>query len=351
MKKLEHTGKVDTDLLFWIKEYLSIKAFEFFEKSTSNTVDDIIASIELIRNSNSIDEAKENTALLAKDGLKSISRANTALHKFYVYCVNKINSIKDIDTNFLQDFKEWLTISDSTKKGYVDAVLEMISYTQKTNTDKYQFDIDESIVRLNKKSIPRKMIDVMDDEEFERFSRSIIKFKYRNEYEKARDILICRLFIFSGITTEELLKLQVGKSFIVNGSDMLLRMGNRKDIELPRSMLITHFNKYKELSLKNKKYDIEHKPLINISKRQVQNIVKELLEFANIKREPMSPQMIRYSLFVWLYNKRNAENEISFNTIQELSGIKSKKELEKILNTFDKETVAIAKMFKKEKFT
>lgn len=350
-KVLEPFNNTKEDLLFWIKEYLSFKALEFFEKSSNNKVDDIIASIELIKNSKDIDTTKDNANLLVRSGLGSMSRVINATYKLHIYCVGKIDTIKEIDTNFLQDFKEWLTISDSTKKSYVDAVLELYTYIQNTNTEKYQFDIDESIVRVSKKSVPRKTIDVMDDAEFEHFAKSLTKFKYKNEYEKARDILICRIFLFSGITTEELLSLRLGKSFIVDSNRVLIRLENRKrDIDLPRGLMIAHFNKYKELSLKDIDYDIEHKPLIALGKRQVQNIVKELLEYAEIKREPLTPQLIRYSFFVYLYNKRCTENEITFNTIHEISGIVNKKELEKILNTFDKESVSISKVFTKEKF-
>lgn len=338
------------DLLYWIKEYLSFKALEFFEKSSNNKVDDIIASIELIKSSKDIDTTKSNANLLVRSGLGSMSRVVNATYKLHIYCVGKIDSIEKIDTNLLQDFKEWLTIGDATKKGYIDAVIELYTYIENVNTEKHKFNVDESIVRVSKRSIPKKLIDTMDDTEFEHFAKSLIKFKYKNEYKKARDILICRIFLFSGITTEELLSLELGKSFIVNDNKVLIRLENRKrDIDLPRNMIIAQFNKYKELSLKDMDYDIEHKPLISISKRQIVNIVKELLEFAGIKREPLTPQLIRYSFFVYLYNKRCKDNEITFNTIHEISGIVNKKELEKILNTFDKENVSIAKIFSKER--
>jgi len=350
-KNLQPFKNTKEDMLFWIKEYLSFKALEFFEKSTNNTVDDIIASVELIKYAKDIDTAKASANSLSRDGLGSMARIQNAVYKIYIYSVGKIDTIKDIDTNFLQDFKEWLMLGEATKKGYIDAVLELCTYIQNTNVEKYQFDLDESIVRVNKKSVPKKTIDVMDDIEFERFSKQLIKYKYKNEYEKARDILICRIFLFSGIKTEELLGLELGKSFIVNGNKMLIRLENRKrDIDMPRNLLITHFNKYKELSLKDKDYNIEHNPLINLSKRQIQNIVKELLVFACVKREPLTTQLIRYSFLVYIYNKRCTDNEISFNTIHEISGITNKKELEKILNTFDKENVSISKIFTKEKF-
>jgi len=349
--KLQPFNNTKEDLLFWIKEYLSFKALEFFEKSASNNVDDIIASIELIKNAKDIDTAKSNSNLLARDGLGSMSRIVNATYKLYIYSVGKIDSIKDIDTNLLQEFKDWLTIGDATKKGYVDAVLELCVFIQRANTEKYSFDIDESIVRVSKKSIGKKMIDVMDDTEFERFSKMLTKYKYKSEYEKARAILMCRIFLFSGITTAELMSLELGKSFIVDNKTILIRLENRKrDIDLPRNLVISYFNKYKELALKDKGYDIAHNPLTSITKQHINNIVKELLEFANIKRAPLTPQLLRYSFFVYIYNKRCLDNEITFNTIHDISGIVNKKELERILNTFDKDSVSIAKVFDKEKF-
>jgi len=350
-KNLKNYKTADSDLLFWIKEYLSFKALETFQNSTDNSVDDIISSIDLIKKSETIDEVKSNTNLLVRSGLKSMSRVVNATYKLFVYSSGKIESIEDIDTNFLQNLKEWLSLVASTKKSYVDAILEMFTYIKNSNQNKYKFDIDESIVRVSKKSIPKKMIDVMDDVEFERFGSMLIKYKYKNKYEKSRNILIARILLFSSITVSELLRLKFGESFIVNDKDILIRLENRKrDIDLPRNMLISHFNKYKELSMKDKGYDITSEPLISLKRQQVDIIIKELLEFSDIKRVPLTPQLIRYSSLVYIYNKRNTENEISFKTIQEISGITNKKELEKILNTFDKKNVSIAKAFSTEKF-
>lgn len=348
---LQPYNNTKEDLLFWIKEYLAFKALEFFENSSSNTVDDIISSVEKIKTSTNIDEVKSNSNLLARDGLGSMSRVINATYKLYIYTVGKVSSIKEIDTNLLQELKDWLTIGDATKKGYVDAILELCTYINRVNSEGYAFDIDESIVRVSKKSVSKKMIDVMDDEEYERFSKMLVKYNFKSEYEKARAVLMCRIFLFSGITTTELLSLEFGKSFIVNNQAILIRLENRKrDIDLPRNLLIVYFNKYKELSLKDKNYDIENAPLFSISKQYVNSIVKELLEFANIKRTPLTPQLLRYSFFVYIYNKRCAENEITFNTIHDISGIINKEELRKILNTFDRESVSIAKIFDKDKF-
>lgn len=349
--KLQEHNDIKKDLLIWAKEYLVFKSLELFEKSTSNNVDDIIASIEKIQNSNTIDDVKHSVNLLVKDGISSLSRINNAIYKFYLYSVNNASDIKAINTNFLQDFKEWLTIGISTKKGYVDAVLELCEFIKRKNSDKFDFGIDVDIVRVKTKSIKKKMVDVMDSSEFESFSKTILKFKYTTEYERVRNILICRLLMFSGITVSELLSLELGKSFIVNDTDMLIRLKNRKrDIDLPRNLLISYFNKYKELSLKEKDYDVSHNPLISLSKQFVNSIIKELLEFAKIKREPLTPILLRYSFLSYLYNKRCEYNEITFNTIHDISGIVNKKELERILNTFDKDTVSIAQVFKREKF-
>lgn len=348
---LQPFNNTKEDLLFWIKEYLAFKALEFFENSTSNNIDDIIASIELIKNSKNIDEVKNNSNLLARDGLGSMSRVVNATYKLYIYAVGKVGSIKEIDTNLLQELKDWLTIGDATKKGYVDAMLELCIYISRANSEGYSFNVDESIVRVSKKSVSKKMIDVMDDAEYERFSKMLVKYDFKSEYEKVRAILMCRIFLFSGITTTELLSLKIGESFIVDNKSILIRLENRKrDIDLPRNLVISYFNTYKELSLKDKNYDIENAPLFSISKQYVNSIVKELLEFANIKRTPLTPQLLRYSFFVYIYNKRGTENEITFNTIHDISGIINKEELRKILNTFDKESVSIAKIFNKEKF-
>lgn len=348
---LEQNNTAEKDLLFWIKEYLSYKALKFFQNSKSNKIDDIVVSVDLIKAASDIDALKKSVNLMVRDGLGSMSRVANATHQLHAYSIGKLDSIKSIDTNFLQDFKEWLKIGVATKKGYVDAILELRSFIERSNSNKFVFDIDESIVRVHKSSVQAKTIDVMDDEEFEGFSKGILKFKYKNEYEKSRNILICRIFLFSGITTAELLTLSVGTSFLVGNGKMLIRLENRKrDIDLPRRLLIPYYNKYKKLALKEKKYDVLSSPLVNITKQYVNSIVKELLEFVGINRTPLTPQLLRYSFFTYVYNKRSKDYEITFSTIHDISGITNKKELERILNIFDKESVSIAKIFDKEKF-
>lgn len=224
-------------------------------------------------------------------------------------------------------------------------------FIQRNNKENYKFDIDESIVKIKQKAVPKKIIDVMDDLEFERFSKMLPRYKYKTEYEKARNILICRIFLFSGITINELVNLKLNESLFVDGDNFIVRLPDRKrDIDLPRKLLITYFNKYKELSLSEKDYDLDFSSLISLSKKQILHIVKILLEFADIKREQLTPLLLRYSFFTYLFNKRCESNEITFKTIHEISGIINKKELERILFTFDKESVSISKAFNVDKF-
>ena len=349
--ELQPHQDIKKDLLHWAKEYLVIKALEYFEKSTENSIDDIIDSIEKIKSSVNIDDAKANANDLVKHGLASMSRIISSIGKLYTFISNKIDYIKEVDTNLLGLYKAWLTVSSSTKKSYIDSALEFFTFIQRNNSEHYKFDIDESIVKIKQKSIPKKMIDVMDDVEFERFSKALPKYTYKTEYEKARNILMCRLFMFSGITTSELMNLKLNESLFVQGTDFIIRLPNRKrDIDLPRKLLINYYNKYKELSLTQKEYDIDNELLISLSKKHILHIVKTLLEFADIKREPLTPQLLRYSFLTYIYNKRCESNEITFKTIHEISGIINKKELERILFTFDKESVSISKVFYVDKF-
>ncbi len=349
--ELQPHQNIKKDLLYWAKEYLAIRALEYFEKSTSNTIDDIIDSIEKIKSSTNIDDAKTNANDLVKNGLGSMSRIISSAGKLYTYISNKTDDIKKVDTNLLQDYKEWLTVSSSTKKSYTDSALEFFMFIQRNNKENYKFDIDESIVKIKQKAVPKKIIDVMDDLEFERFSKMLPRYKYKTEYEKARNILICRIFLFSGITINELVNLKLNESLFVDGDNFIVRLPDRKrDIDLPRKLLITYFNKYKELSLSEKDYDLDFSSLISLSKKQILHIVKILLEFADIKREQLTPLLLRYSFFTYLFNKRCESNEITFKTIHEISGIINKKELERILFTFDKESVSISKAFNVDKF-
>lgn len=337
------------ELLKYSKSYLVEKSLESFRKSEKNNVDDITKYITKIEKSKDIDELKSNVSELKALGLSSLNRINIAIYQFCLYSNNKLTDIHDLDTNFILDFKQWLTIAESTKDGYIGAVLELAKHIE--TTEKISLSINSQIIRSPKKN-EGVLYDTMGNEEFERFARDITKYNYQNELSKNQYVLMMRLILFSGITVKELLELELNKNLFIDDKDMYIRLKNRRaDIDLPRTQLIQYFNKYKELSLKEKNYDVTSNPLFTIGQDQISKMIKTLLKFCNINRKPDTATMLRYSFFVYLWNNRDAKNGITFETIHEISGITNRKELEKILNTFDNKLVSLPSLFMSEKFT
>jgi hypothetical protein len=203
------------NLLHWTKVYLAHKSLELFKKSKENRVDDIIKSRDEILNSKTFESVQKACKELIKSDLKSLAMPLGAVAKFYSFAIENNSDFKAFNSDFIYAFSERMTVAESTRKTYLDCVLELLTYIENTNTDGFKFGIEYEGARL-KKSKP-KVYDAMDDEEFARFSKMLPQYeKYKNEFEKCRTVLICRIMLYSGITPKELVSLKLGKSLIVD---------------------------------------------------------------------------------------------------------------------------------------
>jgi site-specific recombinase XerD len=330
-------------LFNYSKEYLYEKTLETNRKS--NKIENIEPISNKILESTTVDKLKDSVKNLVNNGLGSLARLNNAVYQFNIYSNANLNSLDDIDVNYLIGFREWLTVG-SSKQGYVNAVIELVKSIQNKTKIKIINDNEFKLVRIVTPSKRKNVVDVMDSEEYEFFVRNITKYKYRTELEKARNILMTRIILFSGITVKELCGLELGESFIVDSKSICINLENRKRIiDIPRDKIIAHFNKYKELMLTNENIDISNGKLFLLSQGQIDRIIKELLEFSKIDRKPNTALMLRYSYFVYLWNHRTIENKITFKTIHDISGIANKKELQHILNVFDDGFVSLSSAF------
>jgi integrase len=228
----------------------------------------------------------------------------------------------------------------------MDCIIELLGFIEKSNMDNFKFNIDYEKVRLVK---PKpKIHDSMDSAEFNRFSKVLPRYLYDSDFEKCRNILICRILLYSGITPSELLSLDVGKNFIIGDKTFIIVLDNRKvDIELPRNKIVRHFNKYMELK-ENRK---DTKIFYDVSVKQINEIVKSLLEFASIKRRDMNATLLRVSFAVYLYNSRENNLQYNITTIQHLLGHSNRADTENMIGFHDKKYASISDVFDKEDFS
>lgn len=340
------------NLLYWVKAYLAHKSLELFNKSKENKVDDIIKSRDEILTAKAFNDVQKPSSELIKSGLRSLAMPLGAMTKFHAFALNYASSLTDFNSDMIYDLSASMDLAESTKKTYLDCALELLTYIENNNTDGFKFHIEYEGVRLKKPSA--KVYDAMDSEEFIRFSKELPNYKFKNEFEKCRTVLICRIMLYSGITPKELVSLKLGENLIVDKKSIYLtKLGRSVDIHLPRNKIIKYLNRYLELKEDNKNgylfYAITNKDEM-LNTIQVNDIVKTMLEHAKIKRREMNATLLRVSLAVYLYNHRTGGKHFPLTAIQAIMGQKNRADTERMIGFHAKQYVMINDVFLEENF-
>lgn len=341
------------NLLFWAKEYLAHKALELFQKSKQSKIDDIIASKDSILNAQNVAELKSACNALIQRDLRSLSKPLGGVASFFEYASKNTDSFLSINTDLIYSYSDSLHVVESTKRNYVDSVIELLTYIDNTNTDGFKFNIEYETAR--KKKPKPKVYDSMDAEEFVRFSEDLTQFKAKTDFERCRNILICRILLYSGITPKELVHLKLGESLIVDAKSMYLKLENRSVLlYLPRNKLIRYFNQYQELRKKSTHdyffYGLSD-PNEMLDTKKVNEIVKTMLKVAKIERKEMNATLLRVSLAVYLYNYRKDGKQFPLSSIQQIMGHKNRIDTENMIGFHAKECVNISDVFLDEDFS
>lgn len=222
---------------------------------------DVINLGNQIQNSKNIEELHTVCKLIAKKGLKQINTLFLPLKSFYEYLESKKESLLNVDTFYLEDYINKvcidLDISFGYRSNYKVTLVAFLNYVDKDYKYEHKFNINKFKV-INKK-VSTKLIDWIDIKTLSKVNKEILKYPYKKneELEKNRDILIFRLFCFSGILINEMASLKTD-SFIFRDNMMYLKVeGNadskNREIPLPKEKLIRYYNRYLELEIQMQK--------------------------------------------------------------------------------------------------
>ena len=346
-KRILEYNNLEKDYLKWCKEYFAYKVLTFDRERVSDDFDAVEIEEKIRADKiNNFDELHEIVREAANEGLGQLSNISIGIKKFFDYIKKDIKSFDKIDevtiNSFLNkkciDFK----LSYGTRSNYKNGLVGLFTFIIDETKSKFPNLVLENVKVEESSESKRdtsKLIDWMDLKMISKANKELLKYPFETEFEKCRDILIFRLFCFSGIEPKELINLKE-KNFIFDNGEMLIKIfetstRRERSVDLPKAFLIRYFNRYKEL--KENKTDLffyhhknSSKPLDNDF---VTNIVKKILDFANIKVRDKTPRMLRKSLAINLNNEKNPETGLTMpeKNIQELLGIKNSTEFASML--------------------
>lgn len=303
------------NLLFWIERFVYSKLNSLSNHQVQNKKDIILALNALRKGAKSIQELQEICKQCRNAGLIGINTYFTPLIKLYEY-LNYLGlaSLKEVDEEML---KEFLTIhtsslSDATKKNYRIALINFFGFIDKQNEDddstSYIFRIElKNWGGLRGKS-GQKLPSYMNEEEVQRFLNGIETYPFKHQDLGARNRLLLKTIIYTGIRVGEALNLKI-KDIMLDGEFYVIQVkgkGNK-----PRVVMIKAKNIHSDFGawINSRPLEVENELLFcnhkakKLTQAYVSRIVEQVLLTNGIRKEKNGAHMLRHSFATLLYQK------------------------------------------------
>ena len=303
------------NLLFWIERFVYSKLNSLSNHQVQNKKDIILALNALRKGAKSIQELQEICKQCRNAGLIGINTYFTPLMKLYEY-LNYLGlaSLKEVDEEML---KEFLTIhtsslSDATKKNYRIALINFFGFIDKQNEDddstSYIFRIElKNWGGLRGKS-GQKLPSYMNEEEVQRFLNGIETYPFKHQDLGARNRLLLKTIIYTGIRVGEALNLKI-KDIMLDGEFYVIQVkgkGNK-----PRVVMIKAKNIHSDFGawINSRPLEVENELLFcnhkakKLTHAYVSRIVEQVLLTNGIRKEKNGAHMLRHSFATLLYQK------------------------------------------------
>lgn len=362
---LKNHNSTEEDLLFWIKHFL---VFKLSELDKSNIKDDFDVSyyFQQIKQSKNIEDVKKISTQIKKQ-VGSFYNLTVGLESFYIFIKKmELDSITDITNSiFYEDFlgKELDGVSQSKKVSFKSAVKQLFDYIELYNNyyadgKPYIFnitkDIDGNSVSLPRLKQHRKIPIFLNQEELIKLNSGIMTcenfVKANYEFQRAKDVLIMKILIYSGITSSELVNLKLSDiQEVENNNKKYLQLSvhdsNLSDRLIPVSNknIIRYYNSYLKVRQKQE-HDYLFYDKADASKQlrtqYVLNAVKRFFECAKIDKPKITAEVLRNTFGITLHNLGSPEKYTG-----ELMGYKTPQMLKELVRYADKELIKASGVF------
>ncbi|WP_419769773.1 MAG: tyrosine-type recombinase/integrase [Candidatus Marinarcus sp.] len=303
----------DQTLLFWMERFIKLKLTTLSNRNVKDKNEFNAIIQKLNKGVKNINELKKLSKEARQCGLIGINTYINPLEKLYEQLQSLgFASMKEIDEETIIDFLATYTsgLSDATKKNYRMVVLSFFKYIDKQNED----DEGKSFIyRMELKNWGglggnkgQKLPTYMHDEEIERFLNAIEETPFK-EYAQAKNRLLIKLILYTGMRVSEALDIQV-KDIVKEDGFHIFRIsgkGNKQRIAMIKSTYIQ-----KDM---NEWLDIKGStPLLFCSRTQkrltqpyVSYIMDKILLYAGIRKEKNGAHMLRHTFATRLYQKNH----------------------------------------------
>ncbi len=326
--KLIHFNDTRQDLLYWIKQFFVDKIANTTKEHISDDFD-MAAYVQRLHlsDTDTIERVDEIINDSIANGLKSLKVPLRAVKAFYGFIDRNhanFKAITDVFSGTLEHFVcvENVKATDSKKNELLGGVRNLFNFIDDHQEDHlFQIAKDSSgkAVKINNQRVQRKKTPAyLNEEEMKRFHDSMLKAEYGNEMEKNRDILIARIFLFSGIQASEMIALQDGDFIDDKESKDIIWLHVRgkgaakREIPMPRRCLIVYLNAYKEargVSQNDQMFFAPKDRTKEIGEAMLRNIIEKLGKAAGLPKDICTPAVLRNSFGIFIYRRMTAEGD------------------------------------------
>jgi integrase/recombinase XerD len=297
--------------LFWLSRFIRSKLTSLSNRQVTNK--DRLAQIiqELILGFDDIEKFKTIIKEVRSIGLNSVHVYFLPLEKLYYFLMRfGASSMKEIDEEILSDFlaSETAKLSDATKKNHRIALLSFFGYINKQNEEEsgsaYRYDIElKNWGGLSGKS-GSKLPSYMNKEEVNRFITAIDEFPYKNPIIGARNRLMVKTILYTGIRVGEAINIKE-KDFTKDGDTYVIQIrgkGNKPRVVMIREKIVANdLTIWKENRTCEENLFFCNQKNKRLTQAYIGRLVEQILLSIGIRKEKNSAHMLRHTFATLLY--------------------------------------------------
>jgi integrase/recombinase XerD len=300
-------------LLFWLGRFLRNKITSLSNRHVNDN--DKLAEIifKLVKGVKDID----TLSLLMKEirvlGITSIHVYFIPLGKLYTYMMKfGASSMKEIDEELLSDFLASTTahLSDATKKNYRISLIGFFGYIDKQNEQSngiaYIYRIElKNWGGLSGKS-GTKLPSFLNKEEVKKFINSIDMFEFKNPNLAARNRLIIKTILYTGIRVGEAININI-KDFVKENDAYIIQVrgkGNKPRIVMIKTSIIQgDLDTWLSCRQCDDNLFFCNQKGHKLTQSYISRLVEKILLFTGLRKEKNGAHMLRHTFATLLYQK------------------------------------------------
>ncbi|PAF48471.1 integrase [Helicobacter sp. 12S02634-8] len=310
------------DLLFWSARFIRYKLITLSnskvkgkkdKKCVQNCLQALHTSPKNIQELEKICKEARNAGLL---GVNTYANPILKFYSFMQSFCERYHSIKEIDEEILAEFLVSQTggLSLASKKNYRIALLGLFGYIDKQNRDKnglsHTYNIELKHISGTRGKSGQKLPAYLNTDELEKFLGGIDTLELSAKV-RARDRLIVKMIVYTGIRVSEALHLRA-KDITLDKDLYLLHIKGKGDKYRVVMIRACHIQSLLEewLMLRSMIEVTDNLLFCNqkggaLTQAYLYRYVEKILQSVGIQKEKKGPHMLRHSFATLLYQKRH----------------------------------------------